>query len=340
MDTPRKITIYDISAKAGVSASTVASVMNGSWEKRRITKVTANKVRMIAKELGYTINLQARGLRVSNSGVVGMILPMLDNRYFSSLAASFETIARSRHLVPTVVSTLRDPVEERNTVKTLIAHNVDALFIAGATDPDSIAKLCEKAHLKYINVDLPGKSGTSVISDNYQGARLMTREIIARRCRTKDNSFYFIGGIENDHNTMARIRGFSIELAAAGFEINSDRILTNGYAPSVAVNNIRAIYDELGGLPEILFVNSTSVFEGVVKFLKTLSVEEIRKCSIGCFDWDPFIELLHFPVVMVRQNVQAMMERAYELLDSSHHEQNLMELIPTDLILPMDLHMI
>lgn len=334
MNIHRKTTIYDISAKAGVSASTVASVMNGSWKRRRITEVTADRIRVIAEELGYTINLQARGLRISNSGLVGMILPMLDNRYFSSLAASFETIARARNLVPVVVSTLRAPEEERNTVEALIAHNVDALFIAGATDPDSVAKLCETAHLKHINVDLPGKYGISVISDNYQGARAMTHDILARRRRQNGSSFYFIGGVQTDHNTMARIRGFSEELEASGFNIQPDTILPNGYDPSVAEATLRAIYKKHGGLPDILFVNSTAVFEGIIRFLKTLPVEEIRQCSIGCFDWDPFIELLHFPVVMVRQNVQAMMERCYELLDEPIGTENRIELIPTELVLP------
>lgn len=336
MDNRRKTTIYDISAKAEVSASTVASVMNGSWEKRRITEATANRVRQIADELGYTINLQARGLRVSNSGLVGMILPMLDNRYFSSLAASFETIARAKNLVPAVVSTLRDPKQERNTVEALIAHNVDALFIAGATNPDAVARLCRTANVKHINIDLPARSGFSVISDNFEGARMMTRAIIERRTRTKAVSFYFIGGIENDHNTAARVRGYCEELAAAGYAPRTDRIISHSYDSAVAEATIRSIYAELGGLPEALFVNSTLVFEGVVRFLKTLPVEEVRQCSIGCFDWDPFIELMHFPVVMIRQNVQAMVERAYELLEVPAPRTRQIEYIPTELILPGD----
>lgn len=290
---------------------------------------------MIAAELGYTINMQARGLRISNSGMVGMILPMLDNRYFSSLAASFETIARSRNLVPAVVSTYRDPKEERHTVEALIAHNVDALFIAGATDPDSVARLCDAARLKHINVDLPGHQGVSVISDNYQGARALTREIIERRTRTTRNNFYFIGGVATDYNTMERMRGFSIELASIGVTVQSGTILAEGYDAGVAEATIRSIYEKLGGLPEALFVNSTIAFEGVVRFLKTLPFEEINKCSIGCFDYDPFIELLHFPVVMVRQDVQRMVERSYELLDKGDFKGNRLELIATQLVLPL-----
>ncbi|MBV2143601.1 LacI family DNA-binding transcriptional regulator [Falsochrobactrum sp. TDYN1] len=334
MKTPRKKTIYDISALAGVSASTVASVLNGSWKRRRITEKTAEKVRKLADELGYTTNLQARGLRISSSGLVGMILPMLDNRYFSSLAASFETIARSRNLVPAVVSTLREPEEERNTVEALIAHNVDALFIAGATDPDSVAKLCEAAQLKYINVDLPGKHGISVISDSYEGARGMTAEII-HRSHTQNRGYYFIGGVETDYNTSARIAGFVEALASAGIAIQPDTIQANGYDPAIAEATIRSIYKKGNGLPDVLFVNSTIVFEGIVRFLKTLPVEEVRKCSIGCYDWDPFIELLHFPVVMVRQNVQAMMERAYALLDEPETAKSPIERIPTELIMPL-----
>ncbi len=133
------------------------------------------------------------------------------------------------------------------------------------------------------------------------------------------------------------MRGYKDELAALHFPVHSDAIITNGYGPDDAARTIRDIYNKLNGLPEALFVNSTSPFEGVVSFLKTLPVDEVRECSIGCFDWDPFIEVLHFPVVMVRQNVQAMIERAFELLDEPVQTINLPEMIPTELIIPRGL---
>jgi len=173
-----------------------------------------------------------------------------------------------------------------------------------------------------------------VISDNYDGARRLTRQIAGRRSRRKDNSFYFIGGVDSDHNTRARVRGYQDELAALNLPVRDGTITTDGYDPENAASAIRAIYGELNGLPEALFVNSTSPFEGIVSFLKTLPVDEVRECSIGCFDWDPFIEVLHFPVVMARQNVQAMIERAFELLDEPAQTTDLPEMIPTELIIP------
>ena len=129
----KKATIYDLSLLSGASASTVSAVLNGSWRKRRISEETANKILSLAKTHRYTANLQARGLRSSKSGLIGLLVPIYDNRFFSSMAQTFEGQARKRGLSPMDVSGRRDPEEERLTVETLIAYSIDALFIAGAT---------------------------------------------------------------------------------------------------------------------------------------------------------------------------------------------------------------
>ena len=47
------VTIYDIAARCGVSASTVSYVLSGQGEKRRISPDTQSRVRTAAAELGY-----------------------------------------------------------------------------------------------------------------------------------------------------------------------------------------------------------------------------------------------------------------------------------------------
>src|SRR5690606_24986966 len=86
----KRKTIYDLSALSGCSPSTVSAVLNGSWRKRRISEKTATLVLKLADSQQYTANQQARGLRRSRSGLVGLLLPLYDNRYFSSLAQTFE----------------------------------------------------------------------------------------------------------------------------------------------------------------------------------------------------------------------------------------------------------
>ena len=84
----------------------------------------------------------------------------------------------ARGQCPVVVSASRDPEEERRTAETLISYSIDQLFIVGATDPDGVHEVCEAAGLRHINIDLPGAKAHSVISDNYEGARMLTEAII------------------------------------------------------------------------------------------------------------------------------------------------------------------
>ncbi|HEX7110256.1 MAG TPA: LacI family DNA-binding transcriptional regulator, partial [Aestuariivirga sp.] len=101
----RKTTIYDIAVAAHSSPAAVSLVLNDSWQRYRIKQETATRILNGAERLGYAVNLKARGLRLSRSGLAGMILPHYRNRFFAGLAEAFEAEARSRGLCPIVVST-------------------------------------------------------------------------------------------------------------------------------------------------------------------------------------------------------------------------------------------
>src|SRR5450432_369624 len=139
--TKRKSTIYDLAELAHVSASTVSAVLNGNWKQRRIAESTALRVQHLASKHKYSVNRQASGLRKSKSGLIGMIIPLHDNRFFSAMAQVFEKLARERHWYPIVVSTLRDPALELETVQTLISYRIEYLLVVGATDPDSVSRV-------------------------------------------------------------------------------------------------------------------------------------------------------------------------------------------------------
>jgi LacI family transcriptional regulator, fructose operon transcriptional repressor len=335
MELKRKTTIYDVATVSGVSASTVGSVLNGSWERRRISKDLAERVLGVATELGYRQNRQASALRTHRSGLIGMILPLHDNRYFSSLSQAFEAEARKRRLCPIVVSTLRDPDEEKRTVATLLSHNVDSLFLAGATDPDPLSRMCTEAGIPHINVDLPGSLAASVLSDNYFGAKELTHHLIER---AKPDfavcDIHFIGGNNQDFNTKERIRGFQDALALnAGSRATDNQINPCGYGPDNAELAMHQLLERLGTLPRAVFVNSTIAFEGVFRVLKGFPDTAFDKFFIGCYDWDPFLAHLHFPVAMVRQDAERMIEVAFEIVDAGRQAEVTTSLVRPSLIL-------
>lgn len=315
----RKATIYDLSVLSGASASTVSAVLNGSWRKRRISEETATKILSLAKAQGYTANLQARGLRSSKSGLIGLLLPVYDNRFFSSMAQTFETQARLRGLSPMVVSGRRDPEEERRTVETLIAYSIDALFIAGATNPDGVHHVCTRASLAHVNIDLPGKLASSVISDNRGGAQVLTAAIIrhaAERGSLGPDDVVLFGG-HDDHASRDRIAGFhAAKQAFFGIESSNDIEIT-GYSPRMTERAFEQFFAREGRLPRCLFINSSINFEGLLRFLGRYDQEAFNDIVVGCFDYDPFASFLPFPVYMAKPNISEMLERGFELLDDA-----------------------
>lgn len=336
----RKPTIYDIAKLSGASPSTVSAALNGTWKARRIGEETVRRIQKTAAKHGYSTNMQARGLRQARSGMIGMIIPVHDNRFFASLSQSFDSRARELGLCPVIASTLRSPEEEARTVETLISYAIDSLFITGATDPDSLSDLCAAANLPHIYIDLPGKDAPSIVSNNYHGAEQLTRQIVSEM-QASDAPLrgrpYFLGGSVLDYATALRVDAFRAVATELCGSVADDQIISCGYAPRDATRAIEALCERIGGLPAALFVNSLTAFEGVMSYFVNLPPEAFAESVIGCYDYDPFAAFLQFPVYMIRQNSDGLVAKAFELFESQTTDPVLIEVEP-ELIPPRTIY--
>ncbi|MEQ4691549.1 LacI family DNA-binding transcriptional regulator [Providencia manganoxydans] len=326
----KKTTIYDLAKLTGVSASAISAILNGTWEKRRISKKLAEKVTKIAEEQGYELNRQASLLRSKKSNVIGMLVPKYDNRYFGSIAERFEEMARERNMLPIITCTRRDPKLELEAARVMLSWQVDWIIATGATFPDKIAKLCQKVGVPVINLDLPGTLAPSVISDNYDGAKKLTENILTQSISLYGTvqPLYFIGGRKTDHNTTERLKGFIDAHAAHGINVPEENLLIRGYS----MGNIALTLEEIFGDDDIhlpgIFVNSTISLEGVVKWLTQRNLTGEKQPPLGCFDWDPFASLLGHNISMVRQDVPAMLDAVFEIIDNKETALKTVEIPP------------
>lgn len=326
--TLRPTSIRDIAGQAGVSISTVSAVLNGTWPKRRINPATAERIMALAAKVGFMPNRQAQALRGDRSGMIGMILPMHDNRFFSTISQAFEEESRARGLFPVIVSALRDPALELDAARHLLSYRIDTLFVVGATAPDPVAELAQGHGVDVLNLDLPGRRAASIISDSFAACRALTEA--ALDAHPSPGSAVFLGGRAQDFATSERLRGFDAALAGRA-PVMAVRRVVEGYNPDKAEATIRRILAE-GALPSVLIVNSTIAFEGVVRALRELPQAVLRGMVIGVFDHDPFAALLNLPLLMVRQRGADLVRRAFAQLDGGALAPGEIELVPCDLI--------
>lgn len=326
----RKTTIYDLAKLTNVSASAVSAILNGTWEKRRISKALADRVKKIAEEQGYALNRQASLLRRKKSNVIGMLVPKYDNRYFGSIAERFEEMARERNMLPIITCTRRNPKLELEAARVMLSWQVDWIVATGTTFPDKITGLCQQAGVPVINLDLPGTLAPSIISDNYTGAKKLTENILVQSTARYGTALplYFIGGRKTDHNTAERLRGFIDAHAAQGLSVPEKNLLVRGYS----LGNIALTLEDAFGNGEIhlpgIFVNSTISLEGVVGWLAQRGLTDKKQPPLGCFDWDPFASMLGHNISMVRQDVPAMLDAVFKIIDIGEVSSGTVEIPP------------
>ena len=90
---PRRATILDVAAAAGVSRQTVTRAMN---DMTGISQATRERVQQLAAELGYTPSRFAKGLVQGARISVGLAIPDLTNPYFPAFASSVVEAATQR----------------------------------------------------------------------------------------------------------------------------------------------------------------------------------------------------------------------------------------------------
>jgi LacI family transcriptional regulator, fructose operon transcriptional repressor len=331
----RKATIYDIAEAANASAATVSMVLNGTWQRYRISEATASRILETAKSLRYNVNRKARALRLSRSGLAGMVIPHYRNRFFAGLAETFEASARGRGYCPVVVSTQRDRATEREVIETLLSQQVEFLFITGVAHPDPLNDLCRAAGVPCVNVDLPGSHAPSVVTDNRGSARMLG-DAMLERMRAQSGieagaTLHFIGGVAGEHATEERIAGFLDSVRSQGFDLGKDEIRCCGYMPATAKTEMAMLYARVGTAPAGLFVNSITALEGVVQFLNGQGAALSRYAAIGCFDWDPFAASLPYPITMMRQDVEAIVDQAFVQIDDYRPDRTPVIRIPARL---------
>lgn len=308
----KRVTIRDLARVAGTSISAASFVMNDSWERHRISAETAQRVRRAAEELGYRPNARARALRQGRSSLAGLIVPHHRNRFFAGLAEHFEAGARTRGLVPIIGSTQRDPLVELRVAETLVAQEVEFLVVAGVGDPSGINRLCRERGVRCVNVDLPGPDSFSVVTDNKGGAFELTRRLL--RDLPEDATTGFLGGAPGEYATELRLEGFHAALHEAGRDAADPSVLCCGYAPRAAQAALETLHREAGTLPRALLVNSITAFEGFATYWRD-HPDHFAGLRVACFDWDPFAACLPIDTIMLRQNVEGLIDRCFEWFD-------------------------
>ncbi|MFQ9976617.1 extracellular solute-binding protein [Clostridium cadaveris] len=128
-------TIKDIAKLAGVSHGTVSNVLN------KRGNVSVEKIKLVenaAKELGFTLNAQAKQLRASQSNRVAVIIPGIYLKRYNDLYMSLNNVLISERHEVDVFCTNNLIHEEEQILEKVLAFNPKAVVIVSSMKKNTI----------------------------------------------------------------------------------------------------------------------------------------------------------------------------------------------------------
>ena len=175
----RRSTIRDVATLAKVSIATVSNVFSGS---KPVNAELRERVEKAARELSYQVDRAASQLRSGQTRVIGVLVPDLDDVFFTSLVSRLEVRAQQDGYDVIVASSRDDPALEQSRLRALLGWRPSGLVAVPCTDTVP-AILADEAHRLPIvladRVVTEGAIADTVTIDNREAGEIAARHLVA-----------------------------------------------------------------------------------------------------------------------------------------------------------------
>lgn len=250
MNNNRRPTIIDVAKHAGISKSTVSLVLQNSPSVREETRVL---VRKAMAEIGYVYNRAAANMRMSNAGLIGLVINDLRNPFFTEFATSLQMALAERGYSTVIANTDESPELQEQVVGSMIEHGVSALIICPAygetrTTFDAIARGGIPTVQMLRRVDERLDLFPLIAPDYLTGSRDATRHLIDAGARR----IAFVGGLDGRAVTEERKAGYLEVLAQAGL---TPIIMTGKASRAFGRNAARQLFADRAGVDAAVCFN-------------------------------------------------------------------------------------
>lgn len=186
-------TMKDVARDAGVALGTVSKVVNGQYvsEKNRL------KVEQSIKKLNYQVDVYARGLKISSTRLIAVIVPDILNPFFTQWVYELEKIIVQRGYKMIFFQTLHDEEKEGQCFQMAAQNKVDG--IVGITYNDTDKYL--SGNFPFVSLDRHFDTTVCcVASDNAAGGSMAAKKMI----ETGSNKLLYIRNGSNIYSEVQK----------------------------------------------------------------------------------------------------------------------------------------
>lgn len=297
-------TIREVSRLAGVSPSTVSRVLNGT------ANVDIEKRNRVLEAIGrthYQPNELARALYKKSSKIIGLIVPNIENPFFSELARVIEEAAFNYGFRLLLCNSNNDTKKEQININMLNQMKADGIILI--TNSGETGKMIADCNLPVVIVDrhVPDTGEIAFIeSDNYNGGRLATQCLIDCGCK----KIVCMRGPQKFTSGLLRFKGYQDICKQNDIE---ERFIDCKYSfesgKKAAIKMLETFPDADG-----IFAANDMVALSAYKILRSHGIHVPEDIQIVGFDDIGFSTLFSPEITTIRQPVQKMGKKAVDII--------------------------
>jgi LacI family transcriptional regulator len=208
------VTVHDVAAQAGVSIATVSRALNGN---RPMSQELRDQVLAAADTLGYRVNLLGRALRVRRTFSLGLVVPDLENPFFSALAQQVSRSFSRSNIDVFVYSADNDIKLEHRGIQSFLGRQVDGLVLIPCNEIDSEDNvLLADSNVVTVQFDRTVRSAPTryVGCDNRHGMKLVVEHLL-RDVDLERQPPIFVGAGPSSSSAHERLDAFKRAMPTA-----------------------------------------------------------------------------------------------------------------------------
>jgi LacI family transcriptional regulator/LacI family repressor for deo operon, udp, cdd, tsx, nupC, and nupG len=311
------VTLRDVARAAGVSPATASRALSApdlvAPERREL-------VQRVARELGYRPNRAARELITGRTGHLCLVVPDLENPFFSAVAKAVQARARATGHAVVVADAEEDPQLEAELVAQLGAQADGVLLCSPRMSADDLADVAA-GDRPVLLVNREGAGLPSVVVDNSDGVRQAVRHLHALGHRR----LAYAGGPAGSWSDARRRDGL------AALDLGVEVVDLGAHAPVFAGGVAAADLALASGATAVLAHNDLMAL-GVLDRLRARGVRVPQDVSVVGFDDAPVATLVAPALTTVAVPLARLGRTAVDLLLTPREATAPRTVLPVELV--------
>jgi LacI family transcriptional regulator, galactose operon repressor len=294
------VTVNDVAALAGVSPGTVSKALNGRGQLRPATR---QKVVSAAEQLGFHVNLLARGLLHGRTYTVGVLTTDSFGRFTIPVMLGAEDALGAGQISVLLCDGRGDRIREQHYLRTLLARRVDGIIVTGRTyDPRPSLGADLPIPVVYARARSERAEDLSLMHDDRQGAALAINHLVS----TGRRRIAHITGPERHLAARERAAGALCAIEAAGETMVLGEPLMGEWSERwgrEAATMLMRTGEEFNGV----FCGSDQIARGVADALREAGRRVPEEVGIvGVDNWEVMVEGCRPPLTTIDLNLSEL----------------------------------